>query len=188
MYKLQGILSADYDFNLLWFEGGGYYGLPSPGHTTLTRQGGPGSDFAVESDFHYSYRIQFEGRQESEWLEGYRGITLDLEADYVLCGPSAVLGAGEPFTAAPALAVSRNPFRSSTLLVLDAPEGPVTLTVFDARGRLVRTLVREEAGIEGRRVAWDGRDDGGRSLPGGVYFLRLQAGDRATSRRVVRIP
>jgi hypothetical protein len=35
--------------------------LPSPGHTTLTRQGPPGSGFAVDSFFDITYRIDFVG-------------------------------------------------------------------------------------------------------------------------------
>jgi hypothetical protein len=186
LYKLQGILSADYDFNVLWFEGGGYYGLPSPGHTTLTRQGGPGSDFAVESSFHYAYRIQFDGRQESEWLEGYRGITLVLEAGYVLCEEGAALAV--PERGSSLMAVSANPFSRSTDVVLGAVDGPVSLLVFDSRGRLVRSLIQGQAGNAGRRVVWDGRDDGGRVLPGGVYFLSLRARGSAESRRVIRVP
>jgi len=187
VYKLQGILTADYDFNELWFEGGAYYGLPSPGHTTLTRQGGPGDDFAVESSFDYFYRIQFDGRQGSEWLEGYRGTTLDLHADYALCSQGTALGVPELPTT-PALRMSANPFRASTDVMLGAWDHPLTLTVFDSRGRVVRRLLEAERVDSARSIPWDGRDDAGRPLPGGVYFLSLRAGDATASQRVVRMP
>jgi hypothetical protein len=33
-------------------------------------------------------------------------------------------------------------------------------------------------------LAWDGRDDGGRAVPAGVYYVRLLAADRAFTRKV----
>ena len=38
------------------------FGLPSPGHVTLTRVGDPGSDFVVDSFFDVHYAINFSGR------------------------------------------------------------------------------------------------------------------------------
>jgi len=54
--------SGDPDFDLLRIVGGTDFGLPSPGHTTLTRLGPPGSSFAVDSFFDITYRIDFVGR------------------------------------------------------------------------------------------------------------------------------
>ncbi len=70
-----------------------------------------------------------------------------------------------------------NPFNPATTIAFAVPsEGPVRLTVFDARGRQVRTLV-DEAMLPGRHeVDWDGRDGDGRLLAGGVYYHRLEAG------------
>jgi hypothetical protein len=54
-------------------------------------------------------------------------------------------------------------------------------------GRLVRALVREELPPGRFQVAWDGRDGSGRPVPSGVYLLRLEAGDFAAMRKVVRL-
>lgn len=66
MFRLFGQItnpgSGDPDFDLLRITAGTNYGLPSPGHTTLTRMGGPGSGFAVDSFFDITYRIDFIGR------------------------------------------------------------------------------------------------------------------------------
>ncbi len=74
MYRIEGELVNDPDFCTFRIEGGRYYGLPSPGHTTLTRTGGVGTDFAVDSYFDVSFRIIFEGCPGS-LLEGYSGTT-----------------------------------------------------------------------------------------------------------------
>lgn len=62
MFLMQGQLPpGDPDFDLLRITGGTGFGMPSPGHTTLTRQGPPGSNWAVDSFFDITYRIDFVG-------------------------------------------------------------------------------------------------------------------------------
>lgn len=58
--RLQGQLPpGDPDFDLLRITAGDEFGLPSPGHTTLTRDG---ANWAVDSFFDITYRIDFVGR------------------------------------------------------------------------------------------------------------------------------
>lgn len=187
VYRLQGILRDDYDFRLLWFEGGAYYGLPSPGHTTLVRQGGPGSDFAAASAFHYFYRIQFDGRQESEWIEGFRGTTLDLESDFALCPSGAALGIAGETPLRPVVTAAPNPSRSSVSIGFAlAGEGRVRVDLFDLRGALIRTLLDARLGEGRTSVTWDGRDGQGRFVPEGVYHARiLHPGGVAGARIVI---
>jgi hypothetical protein len=59
-----------------------------------------------------------------------------------------------------------------------------TLTIHDVGGRLVRRI-RSGAASE---VVWDGRDEEGRLLPGGVYFVRLPLEPGVPPRKIVRRP
>ena len=68
-----GALFGDPDFCTFEVLAGNDAGLPSPGHTTLTRLGGPGTDFQVDSFFDVSYRIEFQGCPGSI-LEGMGGL------------------------------------------------------------------------------------------------------------------
>jgi len=63
----------------------------------------------------------------------------------------------------------------------------VEVAVFDVAGRRLRTLSRGvlPAGIH--PVRWDGRDADGRTLGAGVYLVRMTAGDRVESRRVLMV-
>jgi PEP-CTERM motif len=62
MFAMQGQLPpGDPDFDLLRITGGTGFGLPSPGHTTLTRLGPAGSNWNVDSFFDITYRIDFVG-------------------------------------------------------------------------------------------------------------------------------
>jgi len=63
-----------------------------------------------------------------------------------------------------------NPFRGDvTIPVLAAPVGArAAVEIHDVAGRRVRTLALPE---DGRPLTWDGRDERGRSVAAGVYFV-----------------
>jgi len=72
-----------------------------------------------------------------------------------------------------------NPFNPVTTIDYSlAGENRVTIRVFDAAGRVVRTLVdsQVEAGLH--TAVWDGATDTGSRAASGVYFVRMKA-DRA---------
>jgi len=79
-----------------------------------------------------------------------------------------------------------NPFNPTTSIryTLSAP-GRVTLMVFDAGGRLVRTLVDGNVDAGAHDALWDGRDNAGRSVGSGVYFYRIESGSFVASRKMV---
>ena len=79
-----------------------------------------------------------------------------------------------------------NPFNPSTTIRYElAAAGDVRLRVFDAAGRLVRTLVDAREGAGAHDVVFDGRDDAGRPMASGVYFYRLDAGSATQTRKMV---
>ncbi|MGH7490769.1 MAG: FlgD immunoglobulin-like domain containing protein [bacterium] len=60
----------------------------------------------------------------------------------------------------------------------------VNLTIFDATGRAVKTLV-DGFQIAGEyRASWDGRDQGGEHVSGGIYFYKLAAGKYAQVKKL----
>lgn len=61
--RLQGQITGDPDFDLLRITAGGDFGMPSPGHTTLTNLGG--GNWNVDSFFDITYRIDFVGKPGS---------------------------------------------------------------------------------------------------------------------------
>lgn len=71
-----------------------------------------------------------------------------------------------------------NPFNPSTnIKFFLAESGIADLRVFNIAGRLVRTLLEGKALDAGEiEVVWDGADEEGRTVAGGVYFCRLVAG------------
>ncbi len=81
-----------------------------------------------------------------------------------------------------------NPFRGSTRVDYHLPVSDmVYLEVFDLNGRRVRTLVDERQPAGDYRMTWDGTDDAGRSVAGGIYFIRLRSGVQSKVQRAVML-
>jgi hypothetical protein len=115
---------------------------------------------------------------------GYdRPLWIELEAEGFATGlapgsasaPRLALGAAAP-----------NPFQESTRIAYTLPAGTTgaRLTVHDVAGRVVREL---GVAVGGTEVVWDGRDDGGRELPAGVYLVRVTASNEVRTSRVVLV-
>jgi carboxypeptidase T len=98
------------------------------------------------------------------------------------------------------IAISRvtatpNPFSSFTRISFTAGDGlsvagmiPVKLQIFDAAGRLVRTLLQEEVSVDRfHEKAWDRTADDGRRAPSGIYFVVLTARGQKFAQKVVLI-
>jgi hypothetical protein len=104
--------------------------------------------------------------------------------------PDAPIGVGRLATnGPPSLRAFPTPAVSQVRLSYRLPAaGPATLFVTDARGRLVRTLVHDEATTAGDHVAsWDGMDDRGVRVPAGVYFGALRTARHTETRRLVML-
>lgn len=65
---------------------------------------------------------------------------------------------------------------------------PVKLRLFDARGRLVRTLVdAQQDGPRWYTVEWDGKDQGGRPAASGMFYAKLESSAGTRSLSIVRL-
>lgn len=78
-----------------------------------------------------------------------------------------------------------NPFNPETTIPykLSSPER-VIITIYDLRGKQIRTLIntRKEAGSY--TVTWDGRDQFGAQVGSGMYFIRMTAGETVNFRKM----
>ena len=78
------------------------------------------------------------------------------------------------------------PMTSGTTLAYTLPgPAPVRLEIFEATGRRVTRLVDRWEGPGPHQVIWDGRNDRGRTVGSGLYFVRFRAQDRTLTSRLV---
>lgn len=77
----------------------------------------------------------------------------------------------------PSLLVMPNPFIASTTIryQLAAP-GRVRIAVYNIAGQRMRALTDADQQAGKHEVAWDGRDDGGRTVSNGAYVVQLRSG------------
>lgn len=82
---------------------------------------------------------------------------------------------------------SPNPLHESTQVEYRLRErAPVSIGVFDASGRRVRRLLSGESVAAGpHAIDWDARNDLGRHVPAGLYFMKISAGREAEKSRLV---
>jgi subtilisin family serine protease len=100
----------------------------------------------------------------------------------------------------PRTAVPGDTLPSATLLLAPAPNpvhgpttvrfqlrvaAPVQLTVFDVLGRRVRLIIEADFPAGTHTLPWDGRDDRGRRVASGLYYVRLRAGAVVEARPLV---
>ncbi len=83
---------------------------------------------------------------------------------------------------------SPNPFAErATVEYVLSEAGKVTIEVYDVLGRRVQTLVDGKRESGGHRVRWDGTSRQGVPVGSGVYFVRLQAGEKTQTNKLVRV-
>ena len=94
----------------------------------------------------------------------------------VKLGPAQVISAAAP-----------NPFRQdgTAISYRVGDSGSVSVRIYSVNGQLVRSLREEYATPGAYEVRWNGRDDGGRVMPSGIYFVSVKQGLEASTTRVV---
>jgi len=79
-----------------------------------------------------------------------------------------------------------DPFSNQTIISYSAKtKRRVTLKIYDLTGRLVQTLVDKYQSPGYYKVRWDGRNSLARKVASGVYFYRLEAGNFASTKKMV---
>jgi hypothetical protein len=118
---------------------------------------------ALDSDFY-----------EASWTVGTDSFTLDNE----LVSPiSFSLGVNYP-----------NPFNPSTTIEYSIAEPSfVDLSIFDASGRLVKTLISESKVADSYSVSWDGRNDSGVSVSAGMYLYKIDTGSFVETKKMLLV-
>ncbi len=78
-----------------------------------------------------------------------------------------------------------NPFNPSTVIPFYLSEpAHVQLSIYDVRGKRVRTLLDANRSFGKHEVMWNGRDNRGNPVSSGVYYYRLKTGQRILTKKL----
>jgi hypothetical protein len=135
--------------------------------------GGPGAAAVLDGDLYVGGNIAYAGGKPSAYIARWtdEGAT------------DAPIAVAAPLD----LSVRPNPFVDETTITYSVgTRTHARLAVYDASGRLVRTLVDDFIAPGAHSSRWTGTDVSGMPAASGVYFLRLVAPEGVLSQRVVR--
>lgn len=176
--------------------------FPIGGYNYLVRAGGTPGPFPAESEFwsgNLAWKeelfefIGLEGEVQFRFRFGSDGADVR-EGWYI--DDIEFTGYGDAFSEAGETVAVRlhpvmgqnfpNPFGPSTTIGFRLPErSDVLLRIYDAAGRLVRTLMNAAAAPGAHTVTWDGRNDGGEAVESGVYFYRFEVDNLVETRKMI---
>jgi hypothetical protein len=119
----------------------------------------------------------------------YKLAAVDLHGNvspYAFVKPNGTVGVDDALPSVLALApASPNPAHEASTLRYDLPRAArVTLVLYDASGRRVRTLVDASLPPGRHSALWDGRNDGGAPCASGLYFVAFTAEGRTLQQRL----
>ncbi len=79
-----------------------------------------------------------------------------------------------------------NPFNPETTINFSVKEnGPVSVSVYNVKGQLVRNLVNDVRSAGNHSVVWNGKDNNGRDVSSGVYYYKMNAGKYSSTKKMV---
>jgi hypothetical protein len=79
-----------------------------------------------------------------------------------------------------------NPFNPVTTVAFELDvAGPASLRIYDASGRLVRTLARGIFAAGLHEEVWNGTGDAGQPVASGVYFCRFESGSFRETQKII---
>ena len=81
-----------------------------------------------------------------------------------------------------------NPFNPETIIPYALPKASeVDIRIYDATGRLVRTLIQKTQKPGYHQLIWDGLNSHSQQVASGVYIIHMQAGDFKQQRKIILI-
>ena len=84
-----------------------------------------------------------------------------------------------------------NPFNPETTIKYNLPANqsvyPVKIKIYDALGRLITTLKNEPQNPGIHSVKWNGKNTAGQSMPSGIYFCVVEAGQFKATQKILLV-
>jgi len=133
-------------------------------------------DDQLEYDIEYFYRVAYFADELSEYSDTLSIVLEQLYNDSDVQSPSSFkLYSNYP-----------NPFNPNTEIRYSIPEDTfVSITIYDVQGKSVKSLVNQNQDAGSRQTNWNAKDEQGISVPAGMYFYTIRAGDFTQTKKMV---
>jgi hypothetical protein len=143
-------------------------------------------DISDLADDNPAVRVRFELESDMGWKFG--GWNID-DFQIVTPGDPSALQDRIPAPLALSLSSHPNPLVPTSSLRLAIPVGSSTanVRVFDASGRLVRTLHEGSIQPGVHQLSWTGKGDDGQALPAGAYYCRAECGEQTAVTKLLLV-
>ena len=133
-------------------------------------------DYDIDYDAEYFYRVSYVVDGQMSHYSNVLSVTLEsMQNVEELIITSFSLNQNYP-----------NPFNPTTEIGYSIPEDTfVSITIYDVQGRSVKSLVNQnqDAGIY--LTSWNAKDEQGNSVPAGMYFCTIRAGDFTQTKKMI---
>jgi len=81
-----------------------------------------------------------------------------------------------------------NPFNPSTSISFSLKEkSSVTISIYNIKGELVKTLLKKELASGKHSVTWDGKNNHNKSVSAGIYLLKMNTKDYHSMRKMIML-
>ncbi len=79
-----------------------------------------------------------------------------------------------------------NPFNPETTISFNNPEsGKVSLSIYNIKGQLVKTLIDEETPAGTHSLVWNGKDERGKNVASGIYFTKIKTDNSIQTKKML---
>ena len=80
-----------------------------------------------------------------------------------------------------------NPFNTETTITFSLTENTenTELSIYNIRGRKVKTLINKELSAGRHLVVWDAKDENNKQVPCGTYFYKIKAGKFTSTKKMI---
>jgi len=81
-----------------------------------------------------------------------------------------------------------NPFNPSTTIEYEIPKpGFVNISIYDLKGKLIKTLVHKKQEQGNYRIQWDGKNNSGLKVSSGVYIYAIENEKSIISKKMILV-
>lgn len=101
----------------------------------------------------------------------------------------ALTATQDPNQVVPTLALNQNypnPFNPTTTIAFTSSiSQPVNLAIYNIKGERICTLLNGKANAGENKLVWSGKNDKNLPVSSGIYFYKLQIGDKTITRKMI---